>query len=244
MVSLQKCLDILEHVARGSHDVESLAKGLDLSRKSTRRALEALMARDHILGCADGSLRVGPKVRYLAVCASRSTEFLPLARKAAGRLSSVVGHSAFVGRRDGHALVHLHRSQACERLSVVTGPGERQSLTGSALGKALLLDENVGEWRRVFSEHEPAIQSQDLLADMKLAACNGFVMDEGAFPDHINSIAAPVREASGKIIASIGIAGPRRRLPAHRMSLLGIAVADAAWEVSAALGCEKQLRED
>jgi len=52
----------------------------------------------------------------------------------------------------------------------------------------------------------------------------------------LTAIAAPVRDAEGKVIASISTSGPSFRIPADRIPTLASAVRHAADDVSRRLG--------
>ena len=68
----------------------------------------------------------------------------------------------------------------------------------------------------------------------------GFVVDDEEFHDRVCCIASPIRDASGAVVASVGISAPADRLPKRRWKGVGRGVMAAAAEVSEKLGYREQ----
>jgi len=65
---------------------------------------------------------------------------------------------------------------------------------------------------------------------------NGYALDLEEFEVGLRCIAAPVRDQSARVIAALGIAGPRSRLEDARLAELVPVVVDAADRLSRNLG--------
>lgn len=103
---------------------------------------------------------------------------------------------------------------------VATPVGKRRRLAATSLGKALLLDDHVDEWRRLFEAADPIYRPNDWEARMHRAAAAGLVVHEGPPPDSIRAIAGAVRDASGQIVGAISIAGVAQYLEAPGLAAL------------------------
>ena len=64
----------------------------------------------------------------------------------------------------------------------------------------------------------------------------GFGFDDEEVERGVRSLAAPVRDSSGKVIASIGISAPSFLIPNSSINSMGRAVKEVAAQVSAELG--------
>jgi len=73
-------------------------------------------------------------------------------------------------------------------------------------------------------------------ADLNRARSRGFVTAVDELEDGLASVAAPVRDASGDVVASLAISGPTLRMPAERIEALGRLCADQASAVGVKLG--------
>ena len=130
----------------------------------------------------------------------------------------------------------MHRSQGSQRLLVVTPPGTRRLLPETSLGRALLLDDDPASWPRLLARSDPAAIPEDWEAGMRRSVAQGVVVHEGPPPDSIRAIAAPVRDASGRIVAAISIASVAPYLEADGMAALTPMVRETAEAIGRALG--------
>ena len=55
-------------------------------------------------------------------------------------------------------------------------------------------------------------QPDRLLKELESARINGYAMDDGEVEQGLICVAAPVRDASGRVIAAVSIAGPDYRM--------------------------------
>jgi DNA-binding IclR family transcriptional regulator len=75
-----------------------------------------------------------------------------------------------------------------------------------------------------------------LEADLTRARSRGFVVAVDELEDGLASVAAPVRDASGEVVASLAISGPTLRMPLERIEALGRLCSDQAAAVGVKLG--------
>lgn len=234
--TLERGLDVLEHILRKPVRLATLLDQSDLSRTTTWRLVQALASRQFVTVAANGELRAGPKLLQLGARTQDQTDILLVARRHLDKLAGDTGHSAFLGRREGGSSVHLHRSAGNERVAVTTAPGTRRALAETSLGRALLLDATPAERRAAHEAADPRYVSAEWDAAMEASVAAGVVLNQGPAPDRINAIAAPVRDASGEIVAAISIASPAAYLDTARMELLVPEVRAVAADISHALG--------
>jgi DNA-binding IclR family transcriptional regulator len=234
--TLERGLDLLEHVVGQPTRMPDLIRQSGLSKTTTWRLVQALADRRFVAISAAGEVHAGPKLLQLGARTQEQTDLLLIARRYLDDLAAETGHSAFLGRRDGDFSVHLHRSAGNERVAVTTAPGTRRRLAETSLGKALLLDASMAELETAFRASSLDADEPAWIADMQCNAAAGRVLNEGPPPDCIHAIAAPIRDASGKIVAAISIASAGTYLRRDRMDELAPIVRDAAAAISRALG--------
>ncbi|WP_253718041.1 IclR family transcriptional regulator [Sphingomonas sp. AP4-R1] len=234
--TLQNGLDILELVADGSMSLAELVQRTDLPRATVRRLSLALLSRNLLVADATGRFRPGPKLLLLGESAKSQIDLMRVARPCLQALTTLTGHSTFLGRRDGDYCVHMHRSTGRERVTVMTGPGTRRPLAETSLGRALLIDDNPGAVDRALALANPDYMPAAARDDMQTSAGRGVILSQGPGPHFVNGIASPVRDASGAIVAAISVASAASYLPLDRMRLLAPVVRQAAAEISGMLG--------
>lgn len=234
--TLERGLDILERIVGEPIRMPALIRQSGLSKTTTWRLVQALADRRFVTVSAAGDVQAGPKLLQLGVRAQEQNDLLLIARRHLDELAAQTGHSAFLGRRDGEYSVHLHRSAGNERVAVTTAPGTRRRLAETSLGKALLLDASPAVLRDAYRASFGEAPAPAWIDEMQRSAAIGNVLNVGPPPDSIHAIAAPIRDAAGRIVAAISIAGAGSYLGPERMLELAPTVRTAAAAVSHALG--------
>lgn len=234
--TLDRGLDLLELAVNQSATIPDLVRRSGLSRNTTYRLTGALIARDFLAWTKDGRLCGGSRLIRLGLLAHDQIDLVGLVRPHLRALSADTGLCAFLGRRDGDHSVHLLRTQGNERVAVATQPGSRRLLGQTGLGKALLLDEDGDGLAAHAALLEPPHLTDDWVTAMQRAAAVGVVLQFGPPPDSIHSVAAPVRDASGRIAAAINLAAAAQYLGPDRMAELAPQVRATAAAIGRDLG--------
>lgn len=236
--TLDRGLDLLELALQEPATVIQLAERSGLSRAIAYRLVGSLAARGFLAMGPNNQVRGGRQLLRLRHLVQDQTDLVALARPQLEWLAQESGMSAFMGRREGDESVHMLRVPGRERVAVTTQPGTRRRLGETGLGKALLLDDGEGSWRRLFGRVDAPHRRPDWLAEMQAAVERGVVLQCGPAPDHIHSVAAPVRDAAGAIVAAINVAAAAPYLDPERMQDLIPLLRTAAAEIGTALGRE------
>lgn len=84
--------------------------------------------------------------------------------------------------------------------------------------------------------HSTITDPQDLRAELVAIRARGYSLDLGEVEANVHCVAAPIRNASGRVIAAISVSGPARRLPEERLHDLAPLVIKHAELISARLG--------
>lgn len=234
--TLVRGLDLLERVVRRPLRVMELADEAGLSRSTTTRLVNGLVDRGFITVASRGELRAGPKLIQLGFAAEGRNDLLATATPHLAQLSNDTGLCSFLGRRDGDFSVHLFRNPGRQRVIVATPVGTRRWLAETSLGKALLLDDDMKNWKRLFDAADPASRRVDWLAEMRGHADAGAVTHFGPPPDSIRAVAAPVRDAGRRIVGAISVATVAQYVDALDMPRIAEQVRACAARIGAELG--------
>jgi len=117
--------------------------------------------------------------------------------------------------------------------------GERHPLRSTGLGKALILEESEDRWRELYeSETGPtyAVPLKTWLRRMREYAKSGYAFDLEENEDHIRCVAAPIRDATGRIKAAISVSSAAQYMDDARMRNLVQAVRQTAGDIDRELG--------
>jgi DNA-binding IclR family transcriptional regulator len=220
-----------------------LARRFDLPRSTVFRLLTTLEnmgfleraegGRDYRLGLA--VLRLG--FEYLA-----SLELTQLGTPLLQRLSEELHTSYNLVVRDGRSIVYVAKvAQTTPFASSVT-VGTRLPAHATVLGRILLEDLTLPQLRALYPEDKLETFSPSTpknvneLFDMVQAdRQRGYVLGEGFFEANISSIAAPVRDHSGHIVAALGVTIPSGHIEEGRIDEMVGRVRETADAISGLL---------
>ncbi|WP_426198709.1 IclR family transcriptional regulator [Pseudomonas sp. DC3200b2] len=242
--TLLRGLNVIQAVATGARDLKAISARLGMTRSTTHRLASALVEARY--------LRVTPQGYYLGSrlieLGFQAREELPLPALAMpwlDELSRLTGDTVHLAVRDGDQVLYLHKNPGRNGPEMRSRVGQRMPLTRTGIGKALLLDAAEAEWRRLFEgQPQPAAvwpgraepDWETFLARMQAYATGGYAFDLEDNEPSIRCVAAPVRDASGQIVAAISVASTVPYMPLERMDELRPRVQQAAHAVSRELG--------
>ncbi|MBC2667628.1 IclR family transcriptional regulator [Novosphingobium piscinae] len=234
-----RALDILDEVIAGPIKAVDIARKLGMSKTTAHRLAHALKSRDYLSITPDG-FALGPKLLQLGALAESQTDLVRLARPILEALSAETGFCSFAGQREGDWSRHLDRVNGRQRLRVATIPGDVRPIAETGLGKALLLDEGEESWRRLYvaarAGHVTEAEIQRWIDRMRDSRRRQIVDHDSELGDGVHSIAAPVRNAKGRIVMAISIAGAAQYYAETDTTRLIAAVARSAADISALAG--------
>jgi DNA-binding IclR family transcriptional regulator len=236
--TLTRGLDIIEQLCGPPLRIADVSDRLALNFSTTQRLTYALIDRGFLKKLPHGRLALGPKVVRLGFLAQEQTDMPGLARTGADALCEQIGLCVFVGSRHGDMALHLHRAMGRQRIEVATRPGTRRLLADTGLGKALMFDDTPSEWRRLFAlaQADQKVGAPADFKEMHAHVAAGVVLHHSSSDDGIRSVAAPVRDAAGGIVAAISVASPTQYLDETRMREIAVEVIRTVHEISAGLG--------
>jgi len=238
--TLQRGLDVIEAVAHGPIALSDLAARLGLNRSTTHRLANALVERRYLTFRPRFGYRLGPKVIQLGFIAQSDVDVVRVARPFLDDLAAVTEDTVHLGIPDEGRALYLDKIPGKRRVEISSRIGDRQPLTSTGLGKALLLDGDPALWYSLFESDDPhgrrAISHSVWLDRMQTYAANGYAFDLEENEDRIRCVAAPIRDAAGEIVAAISVSSAAQYMADERMAALSVDVVATANAISEELG--------
>lgn len=242
--TLLRGLSVIQAVAGGARDLKALSAQLGMTRSTTHRLASALVEARYLRVTLQGYY-LGSRLIELGFQARDELPLPALAAPWLDELSTLTGDTVHLAVRDGDQVLYLHKNPGRNGPEMRSRVGQRMPLTRTGIGKALLLDSTEAEWRRLF-ESQPAPAAvwpgreepgwEAFRARMRDYAEGGYAFDLEDNEPSIRCVAAPVRDASGKIVAAISVASTVPYMPLERMDELRPRIQQAAYAVSRELG--------
>ncbi|RJG57963.1 IclR family transcriptional regulator [Sphingobium terrigena] len=244
--TLHRGLDLLDQVIDGPIKLADLSVRMGLTRSTTHRLANAMVERGFLTFLPREGYQLGPKLLQLGFLAQSQADIVQIARPHIESLAAASEDVVHLGRLDGDQALYLDKIPGRRRVEISSRIGDRHPLTSTGLGKALLLDEAEARWQRAFdAEREAGIHTADYrlwLDRMRAYATAGRAYDLEENEDQIRCVAAPIRDASGTIVAAISLSSAAQYMDDDRMAALSDDVRATANRVSADLGWTPGLK--
>ena len=245
--SLDRGLVLLEAVAAARRPVSlsELMPVLKIDRSSVFRLANTLVRRGFLVQEADSKRYLpGSSIWRLASLFRIENVLLQVARPHVDALAAETGETTHVAIRQGAKAILIERQLTANVLGVTgAGLGTAVALHSTGVGKALIADFDHDRLVQVLGgEQLPRFTRHTLVSAAKLAdACKearacGYAVDDEEEHEGVRCIGAPIRDASGEVVAAVGISAPIARLPRAAVKKTGMRVAAAAAAVSRELG--------
>lgn len=244
--TLLRGLDVIDVVAEGPISLAELAARLGLTRSTTHRLASALVDRRYLTFAARQGYQLGPKLLELGFHARQQTDVVQVARPLLENLAAATEDTVHLGVLDEERALYLDKVPGHRRIEISSRVGDRQPLTATGLGKALLLDHPVSAWKALFDADRaagaPMIDYDLWLARMEAYVAAGRAFDLEENEDQIRCVAAPIRDVTGAIVAAISVSSAAQYMDDTRMEALSEEVRGTALAISRGLGWSEATR--
>ncbi len=242
--SVNRAVSILEILARdGEAGVTEVARELGVHKSTASRLLNALNRRELVAqDAARGKFRLGMGLVRLGGAAARRLDVVQASRPVGRALAAEVGETVNLAILAGRDALYLDQVAGPAALSPHNWAGQRIPLHATSDGKVLLaylsdaeLAETLTQPLRRFTAHT-VTDPGDLARTLEEVRQRGYATAVEELEAGLTAVAAPVRDAEGRVVASISASGPSFRVPVERIPALAGSVRRAAAEISGRLG--------
>lgn len=213
--SLSRALHILNELAEGPRSLDELAETVGVHKTTVLRLLRTL--EDDRLVYRDSAFRYHLGAGLFAL-SSRALEQRPVRAAASQHLAALsreTGHTVHLAVYEGGEVVYIDKYDSRHPVRMYSRIGLRARLHCTAVAKVLLAGLPPDARRAAVEgiEYEPLTRNtitspEALLAELARVAEQGYAVDRGEHETFINCVAAPVRDASGRVVAAVSISVP------------------------------------
>ncbi|WP_028201898.1 IclR family transcriptional regulator [Paraburkholderia nodosa] len=244
--TLLRGLAILEAAAAGVRDLRSFGAVLGTTRSTTHRLVSSLVQARYLRQVQGGYL-LGPKLIELGTIALEQMPLTAVARPHLQALADETLDTIHLGVRDGDDVLYIDKIPGQRGLEMRSRVGHRMPLASTGIGKAMMLDLAPQSWRDLFDASrrtlagvsfrpDHSLEPDTFLKRMATYSAGGYTFDLEENEISIRCVAAPVRDASGAIVAALSVASTIPYMPLERMDELIPVVQREARAISQELG--------
>jgi DNA-binding IclR family transcriptional regulator len=226
--------------------ISDLAKRLGLAKSTVHRLASTLLDQGMLeQNAGDGKYRLGLALFELGTLVRRKMDFTMEARPFLRTLMEKTGETVHLAILDHDSVLYVISLESKQALRMGSKVGTRVPVHATAVGKALLAFQPEEEIARIIARGLAAsapntiVDGKVLQHELALVRARSYAEDDEESEVGLRSVAAPIRNDSGAVIAAISIAGPAHRMT--KKTLLGWVreLVEAADAVSARLGWSK-----
>jgi len=217
--SLERGLMVIQAFTRDRPDMTlaEVARETGLTRATARRLLFTLQT----LGYASSDGRrfaLTPKVLDIGYAYLSSLDLTAIAQ---GEMESLVEHtheSCSAAVLDGHEIVYVVRVPTTRIMTISLGLGSRLPAYATSMGRVLLANLPADRMAAHLDGELAPLTARTitdpaaLRAELDQVRCQGWALVDQELEDGVRSIAAPLRDASGRAIAAVNVSGHAGRV--------------------------------
>ncbi|HYW93060.1 MAG TPA: IclR family transcriptional regulator C-terminal domain-containing protein [Gammaproteobacteria bacterium] len=236
MMSLARGLLVLRAFTEDQpgQTISRISEKTGISRAAVRRCLYTLEQLGYV--AAHGSLfKLRPKALALGYAYISSTAFAELAQPVLDRVRDELHESCSMGVLDADEVYYVARSETKRIMSIALRVGSRLPAYCTSMGRAILAHLPASELEAYLSRVDLARRTdrtiasrKALLAELDSVRSVGYAIVDQELEADLRSVAVPVFDHSGRVIAAINVGTQATRVPYRTLSDRVVPVLKAA----------------
>lgn len=225
--SLSRALEILRLLGERPASLDELADELGVHKTTVLRLLRPLTDARFTYHDEAHRYHLGSRLFDLAARAAEQRSIKQIAAPHLAAFNREFGRTTHLAAREGDAVVYIDKLESRDLIRMYSRIGMEANLNSSAVAKVLLADLPDTELRpRVgaidFTLRTPntIVSAERYLHEIATVRQQGWATDREENEPSINCLAAPVRDASGAVVAAVSVSVPDVVLPFDELLLL------------------------
>ena len=242
---VDRALTILEELARSGAALSftDLCARTSTPKATMHRLLATPQSRGYVTQDGFGQYSAGVRCFELgSMWRRRKLDVRAVAGPYLGRLNEESQETVHLGVDEHGDVIYIDRIESPQQVIAKSYVGRRCTAASVATGRVLLAYSDLAEIERVLREPIPAYTEhsivdpaamRELLAQVRT---NGLAQNRCSYRSEVSGIAAPIRDHTGRVVASVGLCMPDHRFRDDRLEALPDLTLQAVGVISVALG--------
>lgn len=241
LVKVVRILDCFSTINR-SLSLTELCSATGYPRSTTHRLISSMRE----VGLLDQDrqrdrYRLGLKLFELGNIVLANMDLHREARRHVEALSRISGQAVHLALFDGRQAIVIHRVDPVPENATPLTLIEAAPVHCTSVGKAILAFQSAEVIARIVDAGLKRFTDNTITNDRKLRAelaqirKRGYAVDDGEHQPGLRCVGAPIRDNSGRVIASVSVSGPAWKIPTTEIDSLSKIVMHHASQISANL---------
>lgn len=213
--SLVRALELLAKLAEQPATLDELASTSTVHKTTVMRLLHSLEGEHFLVRNAAGQFQLGRKLFELSSRALEQRDLRQVARPHLARLNDATGHTVHLAQLEGAEVVYIDKFESHHPVRMYSRIGLTASLYSAAVAKVILADmprsrqEQIAAGLDYIRMTETTLTSPEaLLAELVEVREQGWAHDKSEHESFVHCIAAPIRDASGRVVGAASFSVP------------------------------------
>lgn len=219
--SIRRAFAVLGALDEGPLGVTGVAERATLPKSTAARLLATLVAEGAVEQVpGDTSYRLGPRLVTLAGGFSLVRSLAAVGRPVLPELANASGEAAGLGVSDGDLIHYVDQVDTPNPVAVRDWTGARAPLHAVSSGQVLLAFRTPAAIERYLGQpslerftDRTLVDAESIRERLRDVRRRGYAWAIEEFDAGITSVAAPIADGSGEVIAAVHIHGPSYRFP-------------------------------
>ena len=238
--TLLRGLAVIECVADVPRSIPEIAEATGVTYQTAHRVVSALTEVRYLRQVDNRTYGLGPKIVELGFAGYHQADVTKIAKPSLTKLAQATSDTVHLARLEDGEVIYLDKLQSRRPIEITSRIGGRKPAVSTGVGKALLLDTPEEDLRRLFKRDRHLMKVEtpatEWFARMRAYQDGGYAYDLGEDEHQIRCVAAPLRDATGRIVAAISVSSTLEYMQQDRMEALIPVVKATAAEISRELG--------
>lgn len=213
--SLERALTLLGTLGGGNATLDELADAAGVHKTTVLRLLRTLEKQRFVSRVDSRHYRLGSALFDLANQALEGLDVRESARPALAELNRDTGHTVHLASLEDDVVVYIDKFDSRHHVRMYSRIGRTAPLHCTAVAKVLLAELPRPRQRSIAEslvyERKTANtigSAEQLLAELRGVAEQGYAVDHGEHEDFVNCIGVPIRGADGRVVAAASVTVP------------------------------------
>ena len=226
MTSLARGLGVIQAFSqqRRQLTVSQISEQIGLSRAAVRRCLYTL-AKLGFAGSDDSRhFFLRPRILALGHSYISSMPLASAAQPVLDQVSKILHESCSIAALDGFEITYIARANVTRILAIDLGVGSRLPAFCTSMGRVLLahlppeaLDELLAHTKFTRYTERTIVSAEKLRQVLRLVERNGYCIVDQELELGLRSMAVPIRNSSGKVVAALNVGAHAQRVSIQDM---------------------------
>lgn len=228
--------------------VSELSESLGLAKSTISRLLSTLAHEGFVVkDKKTGAYRLGISVLTLGGIVTNELEIHNEASPVMHKLVSETGETAHLAVLDGLSTIYIHKEECNHPVRILTHLGRKNPAYCTSSGKVLLaydekklVEEIIRQGLKKYTANSIS-EPEKLLEELRVIRERGYAISTEELTEGTRSVAAPIKDYTGKVVASINVVGPIQRMKDYKIPEIARKVMRAGEEASERMGYDKRF---